>query len=423
MLVLTIITLVLSALFSGVEIAYVTADRVRTQLDVERGGLISRIIERYYSSSQMFISTILVGNNIMLVIYGMGAAAILSGPIMSWGVHNEAIILLLQTVISTLVILLTGEFIPKTVFRINPNSYLRVFALPVWIFYVILYPISWFTTRLSQWLMKLVGVKGDDDTHATLSITDLNQYLERTIEVSERDSSEGQLETEVKIFHNALDFSSIHLRDCMMPRNEIVAVDIEDTTREQLSQLFTSSGRSKIIVYREDIDNIVGYIHVSELFIPDVDWKTKIKPVLFAPEALLAPKMMKRLLGEKRSVAIVIDEFGGTAGLVTLEDLVEEICGDIRDEHDKAEETVKQTAPGVYECSGRVEVETLRDTYHLEIPEDSEYQTIAGYILYNTGTIPAKGETVIIGDLSFTILRRTSTRLELIRIEPAPKPE
>ncbi len=420
MLVLAIITLIFSALFSGVDLEYVTADRVRTQLDVEKGGFISRIIDRYYSSSQMFISTILVGNNIMLVIYGMGAAAILSGPIKSWGVDNEAVMLLLQTVISTLVILLTGEFIPKSVFRINPNSYLRFFAVPVWVFYIILYPISWFTTRLSRGLMKLVGVKGEDAPPAALSIADLNQYLERTIEESGRDSADTQVETEVKIFHNALDFSTIHLRDCMVPRNEIVSVDIEDTSREQLSALFTSSGRSKIIVYREDIDNIVGYIHVSELFTPEVDWTTKIKPVLFAPEALLAHKMMKRLLGEKRSVAIVIDEFGGTSGLVTLEDLVEEICGDIRDEHDKAEEAIKETAPGVYECSGRVEVETLRDTWHMEIPENSEYQTLAGYILYNTGNIPAKGEAVIIDDLCFTILRRTSTRLELIRIEPAP---
>lgn len=346
MLVLTIITLIFSALFSGVEIAYVTADRVRTQLDVEKGGFISRIIDRYYSSSQMFISTILVGNNIMLVIYGMGAAAILSEPIKSWGVDNEAVMLFLQTVISTLVILLTGEFIPKSVFRINPNSYLRFFAVPVWVFYIILYPISWFTTRLSRGLMKLVGVKGEDAPPAALSIADLNQYLERTIEESGRDSADTQVETEVKIFHNALDFSTIHLRDCMVPRNEIVAVDIEDTSREQLSALFTSSGRSKIIVYREDIDNIVGYIHVSELFTPGVDWTTKIKPVLFAPEALLAHKMMKRLLGEKRSVAIVIDEFGGTSGIVTLEDLVEEICGDIRDEHDKAEDDIQETAPG-----------------------------------------------------------------------------
>lgn len=421
MLFITLVCLIFSALFSGVEIAYVTADKVRTQLDVERGGFISRVIERFYSSSQMFISTILVGNNIVLVIYGIGAAALLEPPLQKW-LHNDALVLIAQTLISTAVILITGEFFPKTVFRINPNGYLRFFALPVWLFYVILWPISWFTAWLSRSLMHLVGVKGDDVAPATLSIADLNSYLDRTIDTVNRDRAEAPVETEVKIFHNALDFSTTHLRDCMVPRNEIVAVDIDATTREQLSALFTSSGRSKIIVYREDIDNILGYIHVSELFDPDVDWKERLKPVLFAPEALLASKMMRRLLGEKRSMAIVIDEFGGTAGMVTLEDLVEEIFGDIRDEHDQAEEQVRRVAEGVYECSGRVEVEYLRDTCGLDIPEDSEYQTIAGYILYSTGAIPAKGESVVIDSLMFTILRRTSTRLEEIRIEPAPQP-
>lgn len=391
MILLTLVCLLFSALFSGVEIAYVTADKVRTQLDVERGGFISGIIERFYNSSQMFISTILVGNNIVLVIYGIGAAAILEPPLERW-LHNDALVLLSQTLISTAVILITGEFFPKTVFRINPNGYLRFFALPVWIFYIVLYPVSWFTAWLSRSLMHLVGVKGDDVAPATLSIADLNSYLERTIDAVNRDRAEAPVETEIKIFHNALDFSSTHLRDCMVPRNEIVAVDIASTSREQLSELFTSSGRSKIIVYREDIDNIQGYIHVSELFDPEVDWKGRIKPVLFAPEALLASKMMRRLLGEKRSIAIVIDEFGGTAGMVTLEDLVEEIFGDIRDEHDQAAEPVRRISEGVYECSGRVEVEYLRDTFGLDIPEDSEYQTIAGYLLYSTGSIPAKGK-------------------------------
>lgn len=419
MLALTIVTLLFSALFSGVEIAYVTADRVRTQLDVERGGFLSRVIERFYSSSQMFISTILVGNNIMLVIYGMGAAALLEPWLHTW-LDSEALVLVMQTLISTAVILITGEFFPKTVFRINPNSYLRVFALPVWIFYILLYPISWFTTALSRWLMRLAGVKGDEVPPATLSIADLNQYLERTLDAVQRDKSEAPVETEVKIFHNALDFSTIHLRDCMVPRNEIVAVDIDHTTREQLSELFTASGRSKIIVYREDIDNVLGYIHVSELFDPDTDWKERVKPVLFAPEALMAKKMMKRLLGEKKSMAVVIDEYGGTSGLVTLEDLVEEIFGDIRDEHDQAAEVVRPLGDGVYECSGRVEVEYLRDSFQLEIPEDSDYQTLAGYILHNTGEIPAQGESVIIDSLAFTILKRTNTRLEQIRISPAP---
>lgn len=419
MLALTIVTLVLSALFSGVEIAYVTADRVRTQLDVERGGFISHIIERFYASSQMFISTILVGNNIMLVVYGMGAAALLEPPLHQW-LHNDAAVLALQTVISTSVILITGEFFPKTIFRINPNSYLRVFALPVSLFYIILYPISWLTAKISVGLMKLAGVKGDDSTPTTLSIADLNQYLERTIDAVQRDSADAPVETEIKIFHNALDFSTIHLRDCMIPRNEIVAVDIDSVSRTELSRLFTSSGRSKIIVYRDDIDNVLGYIHVSELFNPTADWTKKIKPVLFAPEALLAKKMMKRLLGEKRSMAIVVDEFGGTSGLVTLEDLVEEIFGDIRDEHDREAETVKKVGDGIYECPGRVEVEYLRDNYQLPIPEDSEYQTVAGYIMFRTGSIPARGESVIIDSLMFTILDRTNTRLELIRIEAAP---
>ncbi|MCM1337527.1 MAG: hemolysin family protein [Candidatus Amulumruptor caecigallinarius] len=420
MLFLTLVCLIFSALFSGVEIAYVTADKVRTQLDVERGGFISRIIERFYSSSQMFISTILVGNNIVLVIYGIGAAALLEPPLQKW-LHNDALVLIAQTLISTAVILITGEFFPKTVFRINPNGYLRFFALPVWLFYIVLWPVSAFTAWLSRSLMHLVGIKGDDVAPATLSIADLNSYLDRTIDTVNRDRAEAPVETEVKIFHNALDFSTTHLRDCMVPRNEIVAVEIEGTTREELSELFTSSGRSKIIVYHEDIDNILGYIHVSELFDPEVDWTKRLKPVLFAPEALLASKMMRRLLGEKRSMAIVIDEFGGTAGMVTLEDLVEEIFGDIRDEHDQVAEQVRRVAEGVYECSGRVEVEYLRDTCGLDIPEDSEYQTIAGYILYSTGAIPAKGESVVIGKLMFTILRRTSTRLEEIRIESAPE--
>lgn len=421
MLIITIVSLVLSGMFSGMEIAYITADRVRTELDVKRGGALNRIIDRFYSSRDLFISTLLVGNNIVLVIYGMGAAALLTVPLRTW-ISNEAIILLLQTLISTAVILLTGEFFPKSVFRINPNASIRFFALPIYLFYVILFPISWFTTKLSQWLMKLAGVKIDDSRRGLLSIGDLNQYIERTID--EDSSTAGtEVDHEVKIFHNALDFSTTHLRDCMIPRNEIVSVDINDTTRDQLSELFTSSGRSKIIVYEEDIDNVLGYIHVSELFNPEADWKERLKPVVFAPETLLANKMMRRLLGEKRSVAVVVDEFGGTAGMVTLEDLVEEIFGDIRDEHDDAGAQATETAPGVYEVDGRCEVEELRDKFSLPIPEDDEYQTLAGYILFKTGQIPSEGDCFSIDSLQFTIIRRSATRLELIKIEPAPMPE
>lgn len=421
-ILLTLISLMLSGFFSGVEIAFITSDRVRVGLDSSRGGFINRIIARYYAHQEFFISTILVGNNIMLVVYGMGAAALLEPWIEAHVSDNQAVILLLQTVISTLVILFTGEFIPKSVFRINPNTSLKLSAIPVYFFYIVLYPIAAFTSWLSKVLMRLAGLKAEDTRLGVLSIDDINDYLETKIDDLDN-PAEAEVENEVKIFHNALDFSTTHLRDCMLPRNEIVAVNIDTIDREELSELFTKSGRSKIVVYREDIDNVLGYIHVSELFNPESDWKEHIKPVIFCPETLLANKLMRRLLSEKRSMAVVVDEFGGTAGLVTLEDLVEEIFGDIRDEHDQSGLTVREVEPGVYECPGRVEVETLRETYHIDIPESDDYQTLAGYILFSTGTIPAEGAELVIDDLMFTIKRRTATRLELIRISPAPAQE
>ena len=417
-LIVAAVSLVFSALFSGVEIAYITSDRVMMGLDMKKGGLIGRIIERFYSDRDLFISTILVGNNVMLVIYGMGFAALLE-PWLHSVCHNDGLVLLLSTLISTLVILLVGEFFPKATFRINPNTSLKLFALPVFLFYVILYPVAWVTSWLSRSLMRLVGAKETTTALGVFSVGELNSYLEQRID-NVTDPGTAQVETEVKMFHNALDFSTTQLRDCMLPRNEIVAVDIDSTTREQLSDLFTKSGRSKIIVYSEDIDNVLGYIHVSELLVIDADWTKQLKPVLFAPETLLANKMMRRLMSEKRSMAIVVDEFGGTAGLVTLEDLVEEIFGDIRDEHDSQSLTAKETSPGVYEFSGRMEVRDLRDIYRLDIPEDDEYQTLAGYLLCKTGALPENGETIVIDSYSFTILERTATRIELVRVEAAP---
>ncbi|MBO5272144.1 MAG: HlyC/CorC family transporter [Muribaculaceae bacterium] len=413
-IIIALISLIFSALFSGTEIAFVTSNRVRVELDMKKGGFRSRIINRFYSDPEFFISTILVGNNIVLVIYGMAAAALLD-PWLEGIFHNDALVLLMQTIISTAVILLTGEFLPKTIFRINPNSSLKVMAVPISFFYFILYPISLFTSGLSKLLMRLCGIKVKDSKTGMLSVGDLNQYLETTIDDIEEEQK--PVENEVKIFHNALDFSSTHLRDCMIPRNEIFAVDINETTREQLSELFTTSGRSKIVVYNEDIDNVLGYIHVSELFDPQNDWKECLKPVVFAPETLLANKMMRRLLSEKRSIAIVIDEFGGTAGMVTLEDLVEEIFGDIQDEHDKSGIIEKEIAPGEWEFSGRAEIAHINDKYHLDIPEDDEYQTLAGYILVKTGEIPAENEKISLGEYEFEILKKSANRLELIKVK------
>lgn len=418
-IIVTLVSLLFSGLFSGAEMAFVTSDRVRVEIDVKQGGIIGRVLRRFYANPQFFISSILVGNNIVLVIYGMGAAKLLD-PLQEPLSIDDGTLLLMQTIASTIVIIITGEFLPKTIFRINPNASMRFIAIPIFLFYIILYPIALLATAISRGLMRLFGLKSDQVEIKMISVSDLNDYLEDTI-----DSLHDQKETvgtEVKIFQNALDFSNTHLRDCMIPRNEIVAAK-SDITYDELSKLFTSSGRSKILIYREDIDDIIGYIHVSELFDPTSDWRKHIKPVLYAPEALLANKMMRRLLNEKRSMAIVVDEFGGTAGLVTLEDLVEEIFGDIQDEHDKAAPTARDLGGGIYEFSGRCEIADLNDTYHLDIPEDDDYQTLAGYILHNTGTIPEKGETITLGNLSIEVLRKSAARLELLRVTRIPSDE
>lgn len=416
-LVITVVSLVLSAVFSGTEIAFVTSDRVRAELDVKRGGLVGRIINRFYSDSEFFISSILVGNNVMLVVYGMGAAALIE-PWLAGFISNQFLILLCQTLISTGVILLVGEFIPKTVFSINPNSSLKLFALPVFVFYILFYPISLTAKWISEKLMKLFGVQSHSSRMGLLSVGDLNDYLEETID--DLQDKEELVENEVKIFQNALDFSTTHLRDCMTPRNEITAVDLEDTSTEELSALFTRTGRSKILVYKDDIDNIQGYIHVSELFDVKNDWRLHIKDVIYAPETMLANKMMRRLLHEKRSIAIVVDEFGGVAGIVTLEDLVEEIFGDIQDEHDKSKLVMKRIADNVYEISGRCEITNINDTLNLDIPEDDEYQTLAGYILSSTGTIPDKDAVVALENLRLKVLRKSANRLELIEVTVLP---
>lgn len=418
-IIVTLVSLLFSGLFSGAEMAFVTSDRVRVEIDVKQGGIIGRVLRRFYANPQFFISSILVGNNIVLVIYGMGAAKLLD-PLQEPLGLDDGTLLLMQTIASTIVIIITGEFLPKTIFRINPNASMRFIAIPIFLFYIILYPIALLATAISRGLMRLFGLKSDQVGIKMISVSDLNDYLEDTI-----DSLHDQKETvgtEVKIFQNALDFSNTHLRDCMIPRNEIVAAK-SDITYDELSKLFTSSGRSKILIYREDIDDIIGYIHVSELFDPTSDWRKHIKPVLYAPEALLANKMMRRLLNEKRSMAIVVDEFGGTAGLVTLEDLVEEIFGDIQDEHDKAAPTARDLGGGIYEFSGRCEIADLNDTYHLDIPEDDDYQTLAGYILHNTGAIPEKGETITLGNLSIEVLRKSAARLELLRVTRIPSDE
>ena len=419
--IMTLVSMIFSAFFSGMEIAFISSNSVRIKIDVEKKGLINSLISLFYRHKEMFITTMLVGNNIMLVIYGMGMAGLLDPYLKEIFNGNEAIVLITQTIISTIIILITGEFFPKTIFRINPNSSLRTFSLPLYIIYVILYPITWFSTKLSSALMRLFKIKINEQTFGAITVGELDAYLQENIETHEEENNE--VEREVKIFQNALDFSDTHLRDCMIPRNEIIAVNIDTIERDALSDLFTQSGFSKIIVYHDDIDNVLGYIHVSELFTPENNWKKCIKPVLFAPETMLANKMMQNLLKQKRSMAIVVDEFGGTAGMVTLEDLLEEIFGEIEDEHDHSRLIAPEVEEGIYEFSGRIEIEEINERFPLEIEENDEYQTLAGYILYNLEAIPQVGETFMINDYTFSVIKLDGAGNDLIRLITQKKEE
>ncbi len=412
-IVITLLAILLSGLFSGSEIAYVQSSKVRMEIDAARGGVVDRILRRFSRHEDMFISTMLVGNNVVLVIYGITISFLLN-PWLEGMLHNEALVLVSNTVISTLLILLTGEFLPKTIFRINPNLMMRLVALPMWLIYVVLYPVSAFISRLSRWMMRLFGLESEEMQHTLITMDQLDDYLEESISST---PDRKEVENEVKIFHNAIDFKDTQIGECMIPRNEMVAVPMEGTSRRALIAKFNATGLSKIVVYKEDIDDVVGYIHVSEMFNTDGDWRERLKPVIFTPETMLANKMMSRMLGEKKSMAIVIDEFGGTAGLVTLEDLVEEIFGEIEDEHDRKRSLVRETSPGVYEVAGRAEIEYVNEQLGLDIRESDDYHTVAGYIIDHLGALPTVGESFEAGGLKFTVMRMSVTRIELVRIE------
>lgn len=417
---ITIIAILFSGLFSGAEIAFVQSDKVRIKIDATRRGLVSRILQGFAHRADMFISTLLVGNNVALVIYGIAISVILNPVLQRWFPGSEALLLICNTLISTLIILITGEFFPKTIFRINPNFTMRLVAFPLWLIYWILYPVSWLTSALSRGLMRLFGIKQKNTDTQKLTIEQIDDYIQQTIDQT---PDRRQVENEVKIFQNALDFKTTQVGECMTPRNEISAINLQTTTRHQLIQTFITTGLSKIVVYRQDIDDIVGYIHVSELFHPDTDWRTRIKPVLFAPESMLANTIMQRMLAQKKSMTIVVDEFGGTAGLVTLEDLVEEIFGEIEDEHDRKRLDYRRLPDGDYEISGRAEIERLNEELDLDIPEDDQYHTLAGYLLHTLEAFPRKGIPVDIGPLRFTVLAATETRIQLVLVQKTDQHE
>jgi len=407
-----LITLIFSAFFSGMEIAFTSANKLRLELDRKQGHISSGLISIFTDNPSQYIATMLVGNNIALVIYGIEMAKLLT-PIFENYISSPSSILVLQTILSTIIILITAEFLPKSIFRLHANTLLNFFALPVFLFYLLFYPISKFSTSLSYGIIRILlrtKIKKDKSKPIFGKID-----LDHLIGQSAAKEEDGKHEQELKIFQNALDFSEVRIRDCMIPRTDIEAIDIDANIME-LKQRFIETKYSRIPVFKGGIDNIVGYINSKELFKNPQSIKSRLINVDFIPETIRANKVLAMFIKEHKSIAIVVDEFGGTAGLVTIEDIIEEIIGEINDEHDRNELVEKQINDNEFILSGRLEIKHINETYNLNIPESDEYETLAGFILYQYQNIPKPNETIILSDYTIRIIRMSETRIDLIQL-------
>ncbi|MCD8310322.1 MAG: hemolysin family protein [Prevotellaceae bacterium] len=410
-----LIALAFSAFFSGMEIAFVSVDKLRFEMERKPGATFA-ILDGYFRHANNFISTMLVGNNVALVVYGIFMAQLMERYVLSGLTKNHFLMLLLQTIISTCVILVAGEFLPKNLFKINPNLMLRVGAFPSFLCYVVLYPVSKFSSSVAGLLFRLLGVKiNKEASDKAFGKVDLDYFVQSGI----KNADKGQeLDSEVKIFQNVLDFSNVRIRDCIVPRTEVVAVDKAVTTLDELRGRFVDSGLSKIIVYDDNIDNVVGYIHSSEMFTAPEEWQSRIKELPIVPETMAAHKLMELFMQQKKTIAVVVDEFGGTAGIVTLEDLVEEIFGDIEDEHDNNTYIYKQVGEHEYVLSARLEIDKVNEIFALGLPPSDEYLTVGGLILHAYQSFPKPGETVTVaGRFQFKIIKLTATKIELVRLK------
>ena len=408
--------MVLSAFFSGMEIAFVASNRLLMKVGKDQSGLSQHCLKVFYANPNSFVSTMLVGNNIVLVIYGILFARIFDGLWQMAFISNDATLVMLDSICSTLVILFTGEFLPKTLFKSNPNRLMSLLAPVAYLFYIVLWPISRFSTLLSRLFLRLLGVKMEEGNNdGTFTKVDLDDLVQSSIDNTPQG---GEVDDEMKIFQNALDFPDLKVRDCMVPRTEINAVPY-DCTADELQQKFVESGNSKILIYKEDIDHIVGYIHTLELFRAREKWHDHIRQMPFVPETMAAQKLMQIFLGQKKSIGVVVDEFGGTSGIVSLEDIVEEIFGDIEDEHDNTNYIAKQTADGDYILSGRLEIDKANELFNLGLPDSGEYKTISGLILHAYQSFPKLNEVVKVGKYHFKIVKKTMTKIEVVRLHVA----
>lgn len=408
-----IITMIFSAFFSGMEIAFVTSNRMLAEMDKDKNGLSQKIQALFYKNPNNFVSTMLVGNNISLVVYGILIAQLFDNTIFK---NMEASFTVpADTILSTLIVLFTGEFLPKTFFKSNPNRLLSFFAIPAYLCYLVLWPVSRFSTFLSRILLQLFGMKVQKESEDILfSKTDLDYLVQSSLDNAK---NEDDIDDEVKIFQNALEFRDTKVRDCMIPRTEINSVDINSCTLSELTQKFIESGNSKIIVYQDDIDHITGYIHSSELFRNPEEWQQHIRKMPFVPETMAAQKLMQTFLMQKRSLGVVVDEFGGTSGIVSLEDIVEEIFGDIEDEHDSQKYVAKQTETGEYVLSARLEIDKVNKMFDLDLPESDDYMTIGGLILQHYQSFPKINEVVTIGRYEFKIIKNAMNKIELVKLK------
>ncbi len=419
--VIIIISLLLSAFFSGMEIAFVSSNKIHIEIEKKQVGFLSKLLKKLTAKPSKFIATMLIGNNIALVVYGLYMGDVL----MDWFASQlpsdylifhylfDELSLLTQTIISTIVILVTAEFLPKVFFQIYANRLLKILALPAYIFYVLFSMLSTFVIWISDFILKTIFKTKGDEVQLAFTKVELGNYISEQMEsVTDQD----EVDSEIMIFQNALEFSEVKAREAMIPRTELTAIDIHDSI-ENLSTLFIQSGHSKIVVYKTTFDDILGYVHAFDLFKTPKSIKSMLMPVEFVPETMLIKDILNVLTKKRKSLAVVLDEYGGTSGILTIEDIVEELFGEIEDEHDSVVLTEEQIDETAFLFSARLEVDYINETYKLQLPEHENYETLGGLVVHHTEEIPDQNQTITIGAFEFTIEEVSNTKIELISLK------
>jgi len=409
------IALVFSAFFSGIEIAYISANKLQIELQKKQGMWSGKVLSKFLARPGQFIGTTLIGNTIMLVLYGTFMAFLLDDPLRNLlpaSINNEAVILISQTILSTLLVLITGEFLPKSIFMLDPNRMLNFFALPFLIIYSIMYPVVWLVVALSKLFITQVLRLEYNEEKPVFTVTDLNSFIKDQMG---QNRTAGNVEVDSKIFDNAIEFKTVRIRECMIPRTDIVAVEISDPI-EELKKVFEESGHSKVVIYRQSIDEVIGYCHQLELFKKPKTIEDILTPIIIAPESALANEVLIQFIQERKSLALVVDEFGGTSGIVSMEDIIEEIFGEIDDEYDNEALTEQLIGELEFLLSARLEIDYLKEKYGWELPI-GDFETLSGFILSQTENLPNIGEIITYGRFTFTIVSKQAHRIETLRLK------